>query len=121
MFRLDKIFKMNRGKGPLPGKGEKVQKVSIIAAIFIGHDIFKKKGSAFKTLCDFEAIVTYCLIVRGILWSDPGRFQELHRIHQFSVKAEITWILKITILIFFSFPRGMAIMIDVFVIIRALP
>jgi hypothetical protein len=59
--------------------------------------------------------------VADILRPDPGGFQELHGVHQFSVEAKVSWILKITIPIFLSLSRGMAIVIDMFIIIGALP
>jgi hypothetical protein len=121
MLGLDKIFQMDRGESPLSGKGEEVQEVSVIPAIFIDPDIFKEKRSSLKTLCDFETLIADGFVVLDILRPDPGRLQEFHRVGQFSVKAEISRILKITVLLFLSLPRGMAIVIDVFVIVGALP
>src|SRR4030042_4543249 len=83
--------------------------------------MFEKKRGAFKTLCDFEMIVAQILIVANIFRPNPGRVQKLHRVHQFSVKAEITRILKVAILILFSFSRGMTVMVDVLIIIGTLP
>jgi hypothetical protein len=83
--------------------------------------VFQKERGSFKSFCDFKMIVTQILVVRNIFWSDPRGFEKFHRVHQFSVKAEVTWILEIAVLILLSAPRGMAIVVDMFEIIRTLP
>jgi hypothetical protein len=102
MLGLDKIFQMDRGERPFSGKGEKVQEVSTIPAVFVDPDIFEKKGSPLKALRDFEALIADRFVVTDIFGPDPGRFQQLHGIDQFSVKAKVSRILKITVLLFLS-------------------
>jgi hypothetical protein len=121
MLGLDEIVQVNRREGPFSGKGEKIQKVSVIMAILISHDMLEEKRGALKALCNFEMIITQFFIMSNILGPDPGGFQQLHRVHQFSIKAEISRILKITVLHLFSLPGGVAVMIDVFIIVGALP
>jgi hypothetical protein len=48
--------------------------------------------------------IAHGFIVADILGPDPGRFQQLHRVHQFSIKAKISRILKITVLLLLSLP-----------------
>jgi hypothetical protein len=89
--------------------------------IFIGLHMLKEERSTFKTLCDLEMIVADILIVGSILGPDPRRFKEFHRFHQFSIKAKVTGILEIAIILFLPLPRGMPVVINMFVIIGTLP
>jgi hypothetical protein len=74
VFGLDKIFHMDRGESPFSGKREKVQNISVIAAVFIDPDVFKEKGGSFKSLRDFEMLVSDGLIVMDIFRPYPWRF-----------------------------------------------
>jgi len=121
MLGLDKIFQMDRGKSPLSGKGEEVQEVSIVPAVFIDPDIFEEKRRPLETLRDFETLVTDGFIVTDILRPDPRGFQQLHRIGQLSVEAKVSRILKITVLLFLSLSGGMAIVVDVLEVVGTLP
>ena len=121
MLGLDEIFEVNRGEGPFPRKGKEVQEIPIIAPVFISPDMFEEERGPLKSLSDFEMIITDRFIMRDILWPDPGGFQEFHRVRQFSVEAEVAGILEIAVLILFSLPRGMAIMIDMFEVVGTLP
>ncbi len=121
MFRLDEVLQMDGGKCPLPRKGEKVQEIPLIAPVLIGLHMFYEERGSFKSLRDLKMVVTEALIVTEIFRPDPRGFEKFHRVHQFSVKAEVTWILEIAVLILLSAPRGMAIVVDMFEIIRTLP
>ena len=78
------------------------EEVFVIPAVFVDPDIFKEKRGPLKTLCDLETLIAYGFIVADILGPDPGRFQKLHRICQFSIKAKISRILETAVLLFFS-------------------
>jgi len=110
MLRLDKIFQMDRCESSLSREGEEIQEVSLITPVLISLDMFKKEGGSFKSLRDLEMIITQIFIVGDILRPDPGRFQELYRVRQFSIKAEVTRVLKITVVILLSFAGSMAIL-----------
>jgi hypothetical protein len=112
---------MDWSESPSSREREKIQDISVIAPVFIDPDVFKEKRSSFKSLRDFEMLVSDGLIVMDILGPYPWRFQKLYRVRQFSVKAEISWILEVACLVFFAAPRGMAVVIDMFVVIRTLP
>jgi hypothetical protein len=83
--------------------------------------MLEKERGLLKSLGDFEMLVADRFIMGDILWSYPGRFQKLYRVGQFPVKAEVTRILEITVILFLSLPGGVTIMIDMFVIIGTLP
>jgi hypothetical protein len=118
---FDEIFKVNRREGPFPGQGKEIQKVSIVTAVLIGFHMLEKERGPLETLRNFEMLVSDRFIMGNILWPYPGRFQKLYRVGQFPVKAEVTRILEITVVLFFSLPGGVAIMIDMFVIVGTLP
>ncbi len=98
VFRLNEVFQMERGEGPFPWKGEKIEEVSIVTAILIGLDVLKKERGPFESLRDFEMVVAQLFIVTEVFRPDPRRFEKLHRIHQFSVEAEIARILEVAVL-----------------------
>jgi hypothetical protein len=121
MLRFDEIFEVNRRERPFPGQGEEIKEVSIVTTVLIGPYMLEEKRGPLESLCDFEMLITDVFIMGNIFRPYPWGFQELYRIGQFSVKAEVTRILKITVVLFFSFPGGMAIMINMFVIVGTLP
>ena len=92
-----------------------------MTAILIGLDVLKKERGPFESLRDFEMVVAQLFIVTEVFRPDPRRFEKLHGIHQFSVEAEIARILEVAVLLFFSRPRSVTIVVDVFKIIRTLP
>jgi hypothetical protein len=83
--------------------------------------MLEKERGLLESLSDFEMLITDRFIMGNILWPYPGRFQKLYRVSQLPVKAEVTRILEITVVIFFSLPGGVAIMINMFVIVGTLP
>jgi hypothetical protein len=121
MFGFDEIFEMEGSESSLSREGEEIQDVSIVTAVLIGPHMLEKEGGPFETLCDFEMLVTDLFIMGDIFRPYPGRFQELYRVGQFAIKAEIAGILEIAVIFFLSLPGGMAIMIDMLVIVGTLP
>jgi hypothetical protein len=121
MLWLDKIFQVDGGEGPFSRQGKQVQKISVVTAVLISSHMLEKERGLLKSLRDFEMLIPDRFIMGNILWPYPGRFQKLCRVSQLPVKAEVTGILEITVVLFFSLPGGMAIMIDMFVIVGTLP
>jgi len=121
MLGFDKIFEMQGSEGPLPGEGEEIEKVSLVALGFISPDMFQEKRGPLKTLNDFEMVIPDRFVRRDIFRPDPWRFQELHRVRQFSIEAKVAGILEITIIILLVLSRGMAIMVHMFEVVGALP
>jgi hypothetical protein len=121
MLWFDEIFEVNRGKGPFPWQGKEVQEISVVTAVLISFHMLEKERGLLESLRDFEMLITDGFVMGNIFWTYPGRFQKLYGVGQFPVKAEVTRILEITVVIFFSLPGGMAIMIDMFVIVGTLP
>jgi hypothetical protein len=118
---FDEIFEVNRCEGPFPWQGKEIQEVSIVTTVFISFHVLEKERGLLKSLGDFEMLVPDRLIMGNILWPYPGRFQKLYRVRQLPVKTEVTRILEVTVVFFLSFPGGMAIMINMFVIVGTLP
>jgi hypothetical protein len=83
--------------------------------------MLEKERGLLKSLRDLEMLIADRFVMGNILWPYPGGFQELHRVGQFPVEAEVTRVLEITVVLFFSLPGGVAIMIDVLVIVGTLP
>jgi len=121
MLWFDEIFEVNRCEGPFPWQGKEVQEISVVTAVLISFHMLEKERGLLESLRDFEMLVPDPFIMGNIFWPYPGRFQKLYRVGQFPVKAEVTWILEITVVLFFSLPGGVAIMIDMFVIVGTLP
>jgi hypothetical protein len=104
MFRLDEVFEMEWRKGALSRKGKKVEDVPIVTPIFIGLDVFEKKGRSLEPLCDLEMIIADRFVMGEVLGADPGGFEEFHRVCQFSVEAEVTRILEVAVGLLLPFP-----------------
>jgi hypothetical protein len=101
---FDEIFEVNRGEGTFPWQGKKVQEVSIIAAVLISFHMLEEERGPLESLGDFKMLVPDRFIMGNVFRPYPGRFQKFHRDSQFPVKAEVTRILEITVVIFFSLP-----------------
>jgi hypothetical protein len=92
---------MQGSEGPLPGKSEEIEKVSLIAPVFVGSHMFEEQRGSFEALDDFEMVIPHIFVRRNIFRSDPWGFQKLDGVRQFSIEAEVTGILEITVFLLF--------------------